>query len=300
MCFVVVAVWSFFAATLYGSDPSRLYFLDDWVNVLNYFLLCPLYIGFGAVLVAASVQGHAYLKELLPADRIKRALASRYRTWFLSALAILAAACAVNIKFMTEVMNPSIYPRVYWFMDQPLPDGTRVLGAFGFYYGLLNFCLGLFSLVVAVIFLSEFRVVVEIGASIDRLNSASPMSTELLRHRLTTFTQVYLAGKLAVASYMANALAWKTSQAHHSVELLAYGGALTLFGVVFLSIPRYYVELQWFRLRTATRGAAEAAPEYEDLRPWVVDFVGTRWSPKLVASTIDALMISGFISSFFL
>ena len=142
-----------------------------------------------------------------------------------------------NVKFMTDNMNPSIYPRNYWFIDHLRPDGSRVIGAFGVYYGLLNFCLLLFSLFVLAAFLSQFRLLVEIANSLERLTAGQPISTEMLRTRLTTFTQTYLAGKLVVASYMVNALTWKTSQIQHSTNLIAMGGALTLFGVVFLSIP---------------------------------------------------------------
>jgi hypothetical protein len=99
---------------------------------------------------------------------------------------------------------------------------------------------------------------------------------------------------------MGNALVWKTSQAQHSNNLAVLGGALTLFGVVLLSIPRYYIELQWFRLRAAMPSAAESDPEYEDLRLWEVDFLGGSWKPKLVAHVLDTLMIGGFISSFWL
>ncbi|OLC66645.1 MAG: hypothetical protein AUH79_05790 [Betaproteobacteria bacterium 13_1_40CM_4_64_4] len=117
---------------------------------------------------------------------------------------------------------------------------------------------------------------------------------------MKTFTQVYLAGKLVVALYMANALVWRTSQAQHSANLLVLGGALTFFGVVFLSIPRYYIELQWFRLRTARPGTAVTAPEYEDLRPWEIDFVGGSWKPRVAATVIDILIIGGFVGSFWL
>lgn len=300
MCFVVVLVWSAIAGTLTGSDPSRLYFLKDWVNLLNYTLLCPLYIGFGAVLIATTVRGWAELNGLTSSDRLQAPPVDTDRRVFLLLLVILVAAFFANAKFMTENMNPSIYPRTYWFIDHVRSDGSRAIGAFGFYYGLLNFCLVLFSLLVVAAFVSEFRLLVQIGESIDRLSTDQSMSTEGLRKRLTTFTQAYLAGKLVVASYMANALAWRTSQAQHSTNLVVYGGALTLFGVLFLSIPRYYVELQWFRLRTAKRSTAVAVPEYEDLRPWEIDFVGGSWKPKLVAHIIDTVIIGGFIASFWL
>jgi hypothetical protein len=300
MCFVVVFVWSAMVDTLIGTDPSRLYFLKDWVNLLNYGLLCPLYIGFGAVLIATTIRGSAELKQMTPLDRRERRSVGSYGSMFLLMLVILMAAFFANARFMTENMNSSIYLRNYWFIDHLRPDGSRVIGAFGFYYGLLNFCLLLFSLLVAAAFVSEFRLLVQIAESLDRLKTKHSMTTEVLRKKLTTFTQVYLAGKLAVAFYMANALVWKTSQARHSTDLVVLGGALTFFGVVFLSFPRYYIELQWFRLRSAKRGTSVTVPEYEDLRPWEIDFIGGSWKPKLVAHILDTAMIGGFVVSFWL
>ena len=300
MCFVVVFVWSAMVGTLIGSDPTRLYFLKDWVNLLNYTVWCPLYIGFGAVLIATIIRGSGELKQLVRQNEAGSRPVGSYRSIFSILLLVLVVSLFANAKFMTENLNPAIYPRNYWFIDHVMPDGSRVIGAFGFYYGLLNFCLLLFSLLVAAAFVSEFRLVLQIAESLDHVKAGSSMTTEVLRTRLTTFTQAYLAGKLAVASYMGNALVWKTSQAQHSNNLAVLGGALTLFGVVLLSIPRYYIELQWFRLRAAMPSAAESDPEYEDLRLWEVDFLGGSWKPKLVAHVLDTLMIGGFISSFWL
>ena len=223
MCFVVVVVWSAMAGTLVGSDPSRLYFLNDWVNLLNYTLLCPLYIGFGAVLIATIARGSAELRQMTSPDGSGDRPVGSYAGVFVLLLLILVIAFFVEAEFMAENMNPSIYTRSYWFIDHVRPDGSRVIGAFGFYYGFLNFCLLLFSLLVVAAFFSEFRLLVQIAESLDRLETGQSLSTELLRKRLTTFTQAYLAGKLAVASYMANAMAWKTSQVQHSTDLVVLG-----------------------------------------------------------------------------
>jgi hypothetical protein len=206
MCFVVVFVWSAMVGTLIGTDPSRLHFLKDWVNLLNYGLLCPLHIDFGAVLIATTIRGSAELKQMTPPDRREQRSVGSYGSMFLLMLVILMAAFFANARFMTENMNSSIYLRNYWFIDHLRPDGSRVIGAFEFYYGLLNFCLLLFSLLVAAAYVSEFRLLVQIAESLDRLKTKHSMTTEVLRKKLTTFMQVYLAGKLAVAFYMANAL----------------------------------------------------------------------------------------------
>jgi hypothetical protein len=296
MCFVVVAVWSTITGTFTGSDPSRLYFFNDWVNLVNYAFLCPLYIGFGAVLIATTVQGWAEISQLTPSKEAPDRPIRDYITVFLLLLIILMVALFENAHFMTENMDPTIYHLNYWFIDHVRPDGSRVIGALGFYYGLLNFCLLFFTLLVAAAFVSEFRLLFQVAESLDRLCLKQSVSTESLRIRLKSFTQAYLAGKLVVASYMANALIWRTSQSRHSASFLIYGGALTFFGVVFLSIPRYYMELQWFRLRAA-RSGADSPPGYEDLRPWEIDFVGGNWKPKLWANILDSIIIGGWFTS---
>ncbi|MGA2351659.1 MAG: hypothetical protein ABSF70_14590 [Terracidiphilus sp.] len=297
MCFLVVIIWCAMNGTLRGGDPSRLYFLKDWVNLLNYTLLCPLYVGFGAVLITTTVKGWADLSNMTHTEETHARPFRQYGAAFLLLLLIVMVALFGNARFMAENMNPAIYPLNYWFIDHTNLDGSRVIGALGFYYGLLNFCLLFFTLLVTAAFVSEFRLLFQVAESLDRLCLKQPVSTELLRNRLNSFTQAYLAGKLAVASYMANALVWKTSQAQHSTNLLFLGAALTLFGVVFLSIPRYYIELQWFRLRAAS--AADATTiGYEDLRPWEINFVGGSWKPRVMANVIDTLIIGGFVTSF--
>jgi len=298
MGFVVVALWSAIVGTLYGTDTRRIYFLNDWVNILNYTVLCPLFIGFGAVLIATTVQGWAKLKTLRSPGPDGEKQARGRRHMFVILLVTLCAALFGNAHFMAENLNVAIYPRVYWFMEGARPDGSRVLGAFAFYYGFLNFCLILFSILVAATFISQFRLLLQIGATLDRSSKELTLSTDMLRARLTTFTQSYLAGKLVVAAYMANALAWKTSQRQHSPNLVIYGSILTLFGVVFLSLPRYYIELLWFRLRFTRRSNTDPVPDYEDLRPLEIEFVGGSWKPRVVAGAMDAIIISGFITTF--
>src|SRR5260221_5378591 len=152
MCFVIVIAWSAMAGTLYGTDSSRLYFFKDWVNVINYAALCPIYIGFGAVLIATTIQGRAKLNALNPPDPAGSRPARSYRSMFLILLIGLCAAFFANAQFMTENMSPSIYPKIYWYVDHIERNGTRVMGAFGFYYGFLNFCLMSFSILVAATF----------------------------------------------------------------------------------------------------------------------------------------------------
>jgi hypothetical protein len=297
VCFVVPFAWCLANGTLIGADASRLYFLHDHVNLLNYTLVCPAYVGCGAVLVVIVVGGWSRLRVLsIQALTLRR---TRYRRNFVVAFLILMIALLFSANFMKEIADPRIYPRTYWFVDRVNADGTRVLGSLGVYYQLINFILLFFSLVVVAIFLSTFKLVIDIANSLHRLCETEMMSTELLRQQLTTFTQAYLWGKLVIAAYMINAYVWKSSQAERSLNLEILGAALTLFGLLFLSLPRYYIELQWYALRMSNTSDQAEAVEYEDLRPSSLPFLGQRyWKPRLVANSLDALFIGGFVTNF--
>jgi hypothetical protein len=69
--------------------------------------------------------------------------------------------------------------------------------------------------------------------------------------------------------------------------------ALSLFGVFFVSIPRYYIELEWFRLKVRRAKESQDFTEirHDDLRPF---------NTRLIAYIVDVFLISGFIGSFWL
>jgi hypothetical protein len=94
---------------------------------------------------------------------------------------------------------------------------------------------------------------------------------------------------------MLNAYTWRWSHPQGSYNLILMGLALSFFGVIFVSIPRYYLELQWFWARIAQ----QPDERYEDLRSWNLPFIGP-WDrkPTLVAHVLDTLLIGGFIASF--
>ena len=90
---------------------------------------------------------------------------------------------------------------------------------------------------------------------------------------------------------MLNVYTWKWEHPHGSLNLIFMGLALTIVGVIFVSIPRYFIELQWlhFQQRQQNEGITECSPKYVDIRPF-----GT----KLAAHLLDTLIIGGFIFSF--
>jgi hypothetical protein len=80
-CFIVIFFWTHVAGTYEGTDALRIYFRHDWENLINYTLLVPLYVGFGATLIVLACQSwvslqsaHTGMRE--PSARSPRAVAT--------------------------------------------------------------------------------------------------------------------------------------------------------------------------------------------------------------------------------
>lgn len=279
LCFLVVVAWTVLSGTFSGQEVGKLFFVEDWPNIINYSVLCPLYVGFGSVVIGAVIRSGPKL------DRLSKD--SRPNPWSrgLVVLLVLLFAALLTAQYMTEILSPDVYPESYWFIGRESSDGDRILGALGIYYILLNFTLLVFALAVAAAFFSIFRSLITLGRFLSRSDDL-PFSTDELKEKLQGYTVAYAGGKLFVAVLMLNAYTWKWERPQGSFNLILMGAALTVLGTVYLSFPRYFVENQWFYLR---QRAGEEKARYEDIRSFKV---------KVTASVVDAVIVGGFISTF--
>jgi uncharacterized RDD family membrane protein YckC len=111
-----------------------------------------------------------------------------------------------------------------------------------------------------------------------------------IREMLSDFTQAYIVMKLLAVMLVLNAYTWKYERPEGSLNVAAMNAALLLFGVFFISVPRYYIELEWFRFRVRRSRAQGAQDDLEpdDIRPFSVRFA---------ARIADGLILSGFLYS---
>ncbi len=285
----VVALWSYAAGTLFGTDPGRLYLSKDVPNLVNYALICPLYVGFGCALIVVTVRGWAQLQGVgHPVSIRATSRASGSFGFPILAALILLTAGVVTALYVSEVLDPHVYKQAYWFIERIGPDGARLLGAFGVYYAVLNFWLLALSLLVLALVIAVFVSGMRLGDDL-RAGAAAGLSTSEVRERLTTFTRAYIVSKWLAATYMANAFTWRSERPHNSLTFILLGVVLSFFGVFFISFPRYYIELCWFQARAAGATGPVPTDEYEDIRP--------RWAQN-TATVLDALIISGFLTTF--
>jgi hypothetical protein len=137
-----------------------------------------------------------------------------------------------------------------------------------------------------------FMLLVAVGAEVARNlrldRTPTPATFVALRASLADFTKGYVVAKLFVFALMANVLTWKWKHPQNSLNLKLMCLTLTISGVFLASIPRYYIELEWFLLRVRRADAQGVARpvESEDLRSANV---------RLIAWAVDGLLISSFI-----
>jgi hypothetical protein len=289
-CLIVTVSLSVFADTFKGNDPNRIYLSNDWPNIVNYSILCPLYIGLSAHLIALVINGWPNLTNL-PFQASKPMELPR-RSISFSIFLILGLSIGFTVNYLQECINPAVYPKVGWWVDTIGASGERVLGIVGFYYTILNFTLLFICLTALASFLSMFFLCIRAGKALANELPSSAITFESLRKILTQFTESYLVAKILTAILMLNAYTWKFEKPLASFNMTMMGGALAVFGVFFVSIPRYYIELEWFKYKTrkAIFNGEEPSLHKDDIRPF-----GTR----VAAHIIDLFIVSGFILTFF-
>lgn len=289
-CFVVIALWTQQVGTLSGDEANRVYFLSDTTNLILYTFVCPLYVGLGIwlwmVVLNHSGELRTYASELNP--QLPQPRPQWFRGFALLML-ILAIALFGTANYISDVTDVTRVPDHYWFVHL-LADGTRSIGPLGVYYFLINFVLLTITLISITLFMTIFTTVFRVGAALDSYEPAESVDFREIRLKLSSYTEAYLLGKALAFLYMLNLILWQASPLGKTDNLWIAGLFASLIGVVFISLPRYFVELQWYRYRERAGLLPEDDQhQYQDIRPFYA---------KALATVFDTLLISGFIMSF--
>jgi hypothetical protein len=295
--FVVTAIWNLFNGTWSGTEPNRLYFSRDITNLVEYAFLCPLHVGLSAALICLMFTSY---QRLVATSELVRSPTPPARPAAIASvvLFILLSGAIGTANFMRECLDPTIYHRVGWYVREVMPGGVRVLGGLGVWYVILNFVLGVVVLAGAFSYLALSVACIRVGHGLADYSPAEPeLAFADLKSNLSTFTNGYLLAKLLTATLMLNSITWRWEHQVGSLNVIAMGLILSVVGVFFLSVPRYYVELEWLRYRARilqnrqATAARETEMQVDDLRPF---------KTKVWVHLADGLLISGFIVSFWL
>ena len=292
LCFAVTAAWSMLDGTWSGNDPERLYFSHDLADLIEYIFICPVYVGASVALVSLAIYRWSSLSDA--AGMVKAAQREGRPAAAASIiLVILVLAAVITTQFIKECLNPSVYGRTAWYVDRVTADGARVLSGLGLYYAILNYSLLVACLAGGSAYLALSLACIRVGHGIAAC-STPKLTFHELQLRLSTFTSAYLLAKLLTGALICNVFTWELQHPKHSLNMKLLGLVLSIVGVFIVSVPRYYVELEWFRYKlrcsqNASPSDSAMAAIAEDIRPF---------STKMAAHFIDTFLISGFIVSF--
>src|SRR6185295_3379869 len=221
-----------------------IYFYQDRENLLNYAVLCPAYVGCGVAFILfvrqawRDLSSNALISPPTPV-RLSRLPAG------VAVFVVLLVASALTVNYIRECMSPAVYANNSWYFDQSLPSGGRGLGVAGTYYVLVNYTLLLISCIAAFCLFPYSVVAAEVSRGIRSRDLTNSIEFESLQYALMNFTHAYIAVKLFVAFLMLNLVTWKWSQPHSSANFYLARLILSTVGLLVVSFPRYYIELEW-------------------------------------------------------
>ena len=291
ICFGGVVLTTHIDGTLVGANTVLMYFLNDSVDLWNYALICPCYVGFDLLLLATVVW------ELPDAFAFIHKLGNKGDSvgidgrWFGAVVGLTVAASALFVaKFVDDTRNPALLAKdPWWCVPGALWQGRRVLNLSGIYYSLINFGLCVITLLALIAFLRAIATAISIGDAIEAQSLTDELTFEKLKAGASSVTIAYCLGKILVFLYMVNALNWHRLQQAGSINLLALFGALAVTGIWFVSFPRYFIELRWYEFKKK-RACALGEPcrdtAYEDIRGKY-----TAW----LAGFLDSVLVGGFV-----
>lgn len=287
-CLLVPFAWTLAIGRFSSEEPGTLFLRQDTTNLILYSIICPLYVGLGCWLVVAAIQGWSDIREYAAAlhpQAVKTSSRGGVFKTLLLVVLILSMGFFSTASYIGDIMNPANVPQQYWFMDLT-PSGEHTLGSLGVYYFLLNFVLLIITLISITLFMSIFVSVMAVGQALEAKTEPSDAELTVLEAKLATFTEAYILAKSLTFVYMVNFYLWKSSPLGATQNIFLAFIFLTLFGVLFVSLPRYFVELQWYRFLVRSRQVRANDDIYKDIRPFKI---------RVFASILDSVLIGGFV-----
>lgn len=262
--FGMTAAFTYFCGTLYGHDPNVMYFLNDHANLVDYFIICPAYVGASCWIIYLLLSKSKFIAGL--ADELSGALRHRpaehaqrgkkgqanSTTWHyvrhhvLFPILVLAFTVGSTWSYIHDILNSSAITRRYWFMSDPGTTAHRHLNMAGYHYVVLNFLLLLVTVIAVMSFFRMFIETVRVGNNIHPESGRLPCRFTDLRRNLSHFTEAYIVAKALCLVYVFNIFTWEFSDlvvAKNNLNVAR--GMISAMALLFISFPRYFVEYKW-------------------------------------------------------
>jgi len=274
--------------SLFNSPgPAVIHFLDDWWNLLLYAIVCPAYVGLTCWLVVVVIKGYGEIKDFKNKELSENSQPRKFTLVKGIALGVLVLSVAflLTTNYINDIMVLVEKEKYYWFLTK-INDQYEVR-ALGVYYFLLNFSLLIVTLIALTFFMSIYALIMSVGKALESKKEIGQFEFKILKEKLSIFTEAYIITKGIIACYIANIWIWAASPMGKGVtENFAIAVILlAIIGVFLVSFPRYFVELQWYKLKLRAPGGLGLNHSYEDLRTFKI---------KNIAQVLDYAFIGGF------
>jgi hypothetical protein len=289
--FVVHGIWSYKLGTFTGSDSSIYYFLDDIPDLINFTLIVPAYVGVGSSTISISLDRFAALKKKAESSIGKGKILDFTRDSKFVILIILSISFFATINYLAEIMDKEVYEQRFWYLDVA-QSGERMINALGIYHSLYTFTLFVFSFFVIAFLISIFVIAIIFGDTLENRQDIASIDIQKLRNELGHFSLLSILAKTMAAIYMINSFTWKWQNPTASINFQLFIFALMFLGIFVISIPRYYIETQWYKAKVISiySDVSEEVIEYDNL-------LERRFG--IISWILDATIFSLFLSTHF-
>lgn len=282
---MVLAGWN---GRLFPDDnPLTKNFFEDVENLLNYSIVCELYIVVGYIFLK-----HTYFFGLLVNHRplyqklnVRFSYEKRYAS-VAGAVLVILSAFIIQSGYASEVQG---YAHWYWFMESGPPSPE--IGLAGYFYFFVNLLLLLFVLWVAVahfhLFEISFRMADGLRAvvSSDAIDRDFWTDTDHLKEDLAPFAWHTVTSKAFVLILTVNMFTWKMNEKNVALMYEMAVIAIAIFGIWIFAIPRYFIQFQIFSIWKKLK-----VHEYTDLRMPMVLGASALMDLVLITILIKALL----------
>lgn len=294
-CFGMNAIFSLRDGTFWPAPPPSgaesvvtISFFQDWYNWALYLVVCPIYVSSAICLLVTTALSWRTLNGYYQPDAqtrgFKISTATRVAGFITVSFLITGFYAA---EYITDLANPGTTPALYWFFDWSR-SGPRILNRTGDYYLFMNAVLLYLTSMAAFCYIAISIEMFRIGKNIRRSvffvdEAAADLKADFekvvsekeaaIRRTLSDFSYSYVMAKLLVFTYAVNIIIWQVSPAGHVKNMNSAIVAVIIIGLIFLVIPRLYLNSKWHELKIEfvepgprPRGDDDEELEYHDLR----------------------------------
>jgi hypothetical protein len=251
LLFGINALWAYFDGILFSDqNPLKYNFLEDWPNVINYILICPIYITLGICFLYFFWRLRTQMNENGTFPSLGIEIKKPSMTTIIIWSGIGMAACFTSISFYAGELNKYHYQ--FWF-HTVTQKGEYVLSSHGYYYLVSNIILNILTVAVVIAHLELFYVAIRVGKAIkQKLDEDIPLDSfwydkNGLLDKFSFFSALYIISKLLVLTYLINIYTWKAQDPQFIGMLDLSILLIAVLGAAVVSYPRYHIQYWIFK-----------------------------------------------------